>query len=60
MLSDPDMLVMDEPTSSLDVLNEKGLLETLKNEYADTTILIVSHRNSTLTDCDRILNLQGP
>jgi ATP-binding cassette subfamily C protein len=57
MLSNPDILVMDEPTSSLDVLNEKGLLETLKNEYADTTILIVSHRNSTLTDCDRVLNL---
>jgi ATP-binding cassette subfamily C protein len=57
MLSDPDMLVMDEPTSSLDVLNEKGLLETLKDEYGDTTILIVSHRNSTLTDCDRVLSI---
>jgi ATP-binding cassette subfamily C protein len=60
MLSDPDILVMDEPASSLDVLNEKGLLETLKNEYADTTILIVSHRNSTLTDCGRVLGLQSP
>ncbi|MDR2746958.1 MAG: ABC transporter ATP-binding protein/permease [Treponema sp.] len=58
MLSDPDMLVMDEPTSSLDVLNEKGLLETLKEEYGDTTILIVSHRNSTLTDCGRVLSLR--
>jgi ATP-binding cassette subfamily C protein len=60
MLSDPDMLVMDEPTSSLDVLNEKGLLETLKDEYGDTTILIVSHRNSTLTDCDRVLRIGDP
>jgi ATP-binding cassette subfamily C protein len=59
MLSNPDMLVMDEPTSSLDVLNEKGLLETLKDEYGDATILIVSHRNSTLTGCDRVLSMRG-
>ncbi|MDR0642580.1 MAG: ABC transporter ATP-binding protein/permease [Treponema sp.] len=59
MLSGPDMLVMDEPTSSLDVLNEKGLLKTLREEYGDTTILIISHRNSTLTDCDRVLRIGG-
>jgi ATP-binding cassette subfamily C protein len=51
------MLVMDEPTSNLDVLNEKGFLKTLSDEYGDTTVLIVSHRMSTLTDCDRILRL---
>jgi ATP-binding cassette subfamily C protein len=60
MLSNPDMLVMDEPTSNLDVLNEKGLLKTLKDEYGGTTILIVSHRRSTLTDCDRILQMDKP
>jgi ATP-binding cassette subfamily C protein len=60
MISNPDMLVMDEPTSSLDVLNEKSLLKTLRDEYRDTTILIVSHRRSTLTDCDRILRLEAP
>ena len=59
MLSNPDMLVMDEPTSNLDVLNEKRLLKTLKDEYGDTTILIVSHRRSTVSDCDRILRLGG-
>jgi ATP-binding cassette subfamily C protein len=60
MLSNPSMLVMDEPTSNLDVLNEKGLLETLKTEYGDTTILIVSHRNSTLTDYSRVLSMGPP
>jgi ATP-binding cassette subfamily C protein len=58
MISQPDMLVMDEPTSSLDVLNEKSLLKTLKDEYGDKTILIVSHRRSTLTDCGRILRMK--
>lgn len=57
MLMDPDILVMDEPTSSLDVLNEKGLLKTLEEEYSDKTILLVSHRASTLTGCNRILRL---
>ncbi|MDR0730234.1 MAG: ABC transporter ATP-binding protein/permease, partial [Treponema sp.] len=57
MLSNPDMLVMDEPTSNLDVLNEKSLLKTLKDEYGGTTLLIVSHRRSTLTGCDHILRL---
>jgi ATP-binding cassette subfamily C protein len=59
MISNPDMLVMDEPTSSLDVLNEKSLLKTLKDEWGDKTILIVSHRRSTLTDCDRILRMES-
>ena len=59
MLSNPDMLVMDEPTSNLDVLNEKRLLKTLKDESGDTTILIVSHRRSTVSDCYRILRLGG-
>jgi ATP-binding cassette subfamily C protein len=57
MLSNPDMLVMDEPTSNLDVLNEKSLLKTLGDEYGDKTLLIVSHRPSTLADCDQILRL---
>jgi ATP-binding cassette subfamily C protein len=60
MLSGPDMLVMDEPTSNLDALNEKGLLKTLKDEYGDKTILIVSHRRSTLTGCGRILRMDSP
>jgi ATP-binding cassette subfamily C protein len=57
MLSNPDMLVMDEPSSNLDVLNEKRLLKTLGDEYGDKTLLIVSHRASTVSDCDAILRL---
>ena len=58
MIMDPDVIVMDEPTSSLDVFHEKVLLKTLEEEYADKTIIIVSHRRSTLTGCDRILQLR--
>ncbi len=58
MLTSPDVLVMDEPTSSLDVLHEKELLKTLKEECGDMMIIIVSHRQSTLTDCDRTVHLK--
>lgn len=57
MLIDPDVIVMDEPTSNLDVFHEKLLLKTLEDEYHGKTIIIVSHRNSTLTGCDRIYKL---
>lgn len=59
MVTDPDVIVMDEPTSSLDVLHEKELLKTLADECADKMLLIVSHRPSTLTGCNRIIHLQG-
>lgn len=58
MLADPDVIVMDEPTSSLDVLHEKELLHTLHHACAGKTILIISHRMSTLADCDRLCTLK--
>jgi len=59
MLTDPDVVIMDEPTSSLDVLHEQELLKTLRSEYTEKTILIISHRMSTLEDCGRLLRMEG-
>lgn len=59
MLLDPDVIVMDEPTSSLDVLHEKELLLTLREQCGDKMLLIVSHRPSTLTGCDRVVRLEN-
>ena len=58
LIMEPDMIVMDEPTSNLDILNERGLLKTLSQEYSDKTLLIVSHRKSSLTICTRLLNVK--
>ena len=58
LLADPDVIVMDEPTSSLDVLHEKELLKTLREESQDKTLIIISHRQSTLSDCRRIIQLR--
>ena len=57
LLRNPDVCLMDEPSSALDALHEKELLHTLKTEYGKKTLLLISHRNSTLTGCDRILHL---
>ncbi len=59
MLADPDIIVMDEPTSSLDVLHEKEFLHTLQKEYSGKTIIMISHRRSTLSGCETILKLEG-
>ena len=58
MLVDPDVLVMDEPTSSLDILHEKALLKTLAEAYGDKILILVSHRSSTLTGCTRVIPLE--
>ena len=59
MLACPDIIIMDEPTSALDVFHEKELLHTLKTEYSHSTWLIISHRMSTLTCCNRLYKLEN-
>ena len=59
MLVSPDVLIMDEPTSSLDALHEKELLNTLKEAYQQQTVMIISHRMSTLANCNRIIKLEN-
>lgn len=55
LLRNPDICLMDEPSSALDALHEKELLHTLQTAYAGRTLLLISHRSSTLTGCSRIL-----
>ena len=53
----PEILILDEATSSLDLENEKNFLKIIENLKGSCTILMISHKNSTLIDCDAILNL---
>ncbi|MBR5995328.1 MAG: ABC transporter ATP-binding protein [Eubacteriaceae bacterium] len=57
LLKDSELMLFDEPTSSLDILNEKGLLMTINENFADKTVVMISHRNSTLGACDRIIKV---
>ncbi len=51
----PDLLILDEPTSSLDARSEALIRTTLDNLRHETTVIIVAHRLSTLDICDRLI-----
>jgi ABC-type multidrug transport system fused ATPase/permease subunit len=54
----PDVLILDEPTSSLDVRSESLIRATLDSLRERTTIIIIAHRLSTLDICDRLMVIQ--
>ena len=54
-LHDAPFMLLDEPTSSLDSLNEAVILKALKESAENKTILLVSHRPSTMCIADRTL-----
>jgi ATP-binding cassette subfamily C protein len=56
-LENTRILLLDEPTSNLDVLNENIILDALKRNKQDKTILLISHRESSLKICDRIIQM---
>lgn len=59
LLRAPDVCLMDEPSSALDALHERELLHTLKTAYAGRTLVLISHRQSTLAGCTRLVTLRG-
>ena len=56
-LHDAPFILLDEPTSNLDSLNEGIILKSLQEEKRDKTILIVSHRESTMQVADEVCYL---
>ena len=54
LLTQAPIIVMDEPTSALDAEHEQYITETLRSLKGQRTIILVSHRLSTVADCDRI------
>ena len=58
-LHDADLMLLDEPTSNLDSLNEAVILKSLKEERADKTVVLVSHRKSTMGICDKTYSVEN-
>ena len=58
-LVDPDLLILDEPTSRLDPATERSLDHALNALFENRTCVVVAHRLSTLNRVDRILVLDG-
>lgn len=59
LLHDPKVLLLDEPTSSMDQGSEKKVVVSLTEVCADKTMLIVTHRNPILVMVDRVLILEN-
>jgi len=51
-------MLLDEPTSNLDSLNEAVILKSLKKEAEEKTVILVSHRESTMRIADEILSME--
>ena len=59
LLTEAPIMILDEPTSALDPHHEQLITETLRNLKRHRTIILVSHRLSTVSDCDQIFVMDG-
>lgn len=58
-LHNAPIILLDEPTSNLDSLNEAIILQSLMNVKADKLIILVSHRQSTMAICDQVIGIES-
>ncbi|WP_291650807.1 ABC transporter ATP-binding protein [Clostridium sp.] len=58
-IKDSDVLILDEPTSNLDALNEGEILKAINENCQDKTIILISHRKSTTAICDKVYKLEN-
>lgn len=57
-LHNSDLLLLDEPTSNLDSLNEAVILKSLKEEKENKTVVLVSHRKSTMCIVQKVYSVE--
>jgi ATP-binding cassette subfamily B protein len=56
---DPEIILFDEATNSLDAGNEKVIVDNLESFFTGKTVVVVAHRLSTVRDADKIVVLDG-
>ncbi|MFZ2340246.1 MAG: peptidase domain-containing ABC transporter [Bacteroidales bacterium] len=56
---DPEIVLFDEATNSLDANTEKAIVENLSGFFKNKTVIIVAHRLSTVRNADKIIVLEG-
>ena len=59
LYKDTDFFFMDEFTSALDNKTENIVFQNILNNYPDSTFIIISHRENTIKNCNKIINLNS-
>ena len=59
LYKDSELIVLDEATSALDNLTEAAIMDSIQNYKSSKTIIIIAHRLSTVSDCDKIILLEN-
>ena len=59
MIKDPEIIILDEGTSALDIINEKHVIQFLTRYKGIKTIIIVAHKLSALQHSDKIYILNN-
>ena len=57
LYSNPEIIILDEATSSLDVENENMIIEKLNELKEKKTLIIISHKRNSLKYCDKIFEV---
>jgi ATP-binding cassette subfamily C protein len=55
----PKILILDEATSSLDTINERKIMEEIYNTTRNITLIVVTHRHKSVSNCDKIYLLDN-
>ncbi len=58
LAGNPDVLILDDSTSSLDYATEKSVLENIRREYSDLTLILITERAGSAASCDRSYTLK--
>ena len=59
LYKNPELLILDEATSSLDTVNERRIMDNLDDFFKDRTVIVVAHRLSTVVKADNIIFLEN-
>jgi len=58
LISRPKVLILDESTSNLDMATDRKIQRSIREDFAQSTLLVIAHRLSTIADFDKVLVLE--